>query len=64
MRVYEIARIAGVQSADVRNYLSMLGQPVKSASSLVKGDAFVATLISRLQATKDDFARVYVEPPF
>lgn len=64
MRVYEIARIAGVQSADVRDYLSMLGQPVKTASANVKGDLFVATLINRLTETKDDFVKSYVEPPF
>lgn len=64
MRVYEIARIAGVQSADVRDYLAMLGQPVKTASANVKGDLFVATLINRLTETKDDFVKSYVEPPF
>ena len=64
MRVHEIAKRVGVTSRDVRDYLEMLGQPVKTASANVKDDFFVATLISRLEATKDDFARVYVEPPF
>lgn len=64
MRVYEIARIAGVSSRDVRDYLAFLGQPVKTASAKVKGEIFVSTLITRLQETKNDFAKVYLEPPF
>lgn len=48
MRVYEIARVAGVESSTVRNYLEMLGQPAKSATSIVRGEHFIQTLISRL----------------
>lgn len=64
MRVYEIAKQVGVTSRDVRDYLEMLGQPVKTASANVKDDFFIATLISRLSETKDDFARPYLSPPF
>ena len=64
MRVYEIARIAGVSSQDVRDYLAFIGQPVTTASASVKDEVMVSALIARLEATKDDFAKVYAQPPF
>lgn len=64
MRVYEIARAAGVSSRDVKDYLSFIGQPVKTASAKLKDDVMVSAIIARLEATKNDFNRAYVKPPF
>jgi hypothetical protein len=64
MRVYQIAKEAGVTSRDVRDYLEMIGMPVKTASANLKDEIMVSALITRLVATRDDFARAYVKPPF
>lgn len=64
MRVYEIAKLAGVSSRDVKDYLSFIGQPVRTASAKVNGEVFISTLVARLEATKDDFVKIYAKPPF
>ena len=64
MRVYEIAKRSGVESKVVREYLELIGQPVKTASANVTGDIFIATLINRLVANKDNFIPLNATPPF
>lgn len=64
MRVYQIAKMAGVTSRDVREYLDFLGMPVKTASAKITGEVFIETLVARLVATRDDFARPYLKAPF
>lgn len=64
MRVYEVAKEAGVTSQDVRDYLELIGMPVKTASASLKDEVMVSALIARLVATRDDFARPYLKAPF
>ena len=64
MRVYEIAKAAGVPSRDARDYLKFIGQPVKTVSASVKDEIMVQAIIARLIATRDDFAKVYFDTPF
>jgi hypothetical protein len=64
MRVYEIGIAADLPSRDVKDYLQMLGQPVKTVSANIKDPIFAQAIIARLIATRDDFARSYLQPPF
>lgn len=64
MRVYEIAKIVGVPSKDVRMYLEYIGQPVKSSSSKVE-DMFGEIVANRMKATyTEQFAPYWATPPF
>ena len=64
MRVFQIAKLAGVSSRDVLDYLDFVGVYAKHPATKVTGDVFIETVISRLIATKDDFAKVYSQAPF
>ena len=65
MRVYEIARTVGVPNSDVKNYLSFIGQPVKTSSTQIKDEVMVSAVIARLMATKnDDFVLYRNQPHF
>ena len=64
MRVYKIAKLAGVSSNDVLDYLDLIGIYAKHPATNVKGDILVETVISRLVATKNDFNKIYAKAPF
>jgi hypothetical protein len=63
IRVHEVAKIIGMPSKQVIEYLDFVGLPVKSASSRISFiEAEVVT--ARLNELKNDFVPVYAKAPF